>query len=175
MSRKIARAVGFANHSGADFASFLSEDLAAVSALFETTNIATARQIPTADILFLYTRFSTSGALDGTPDTGVRRVAQESRLKILVVASPIPEDTIQNAMSFPGRKTANLVFTLNRKGSAFAGFFQALVEKMRDGEDMLQAWVELAPQAPMETDHNPELVLLPEGGAIAFAPHRGQT
>jgi hypothetical protein len=172
MSRKIARAVGFANLSGADFASFLSEDLAAVSALFETTNIATARQIPTADILFLYTRFSTSGALDGTPDTGVRQVAQESRLKILVVASPIPEDTIQNAMSFPGRKTANLVFTLNRKGSAFAGFFQALFEKMRDGED--KAWVELAPQAPMETDDNPELVLLPEGGAISFAPRREQ-
>ena len=81
MSRKIARSVGFANLSGADFASFLSEDLAAVSALFETTNIATARQIPTADILFLYTRFSTSGALDGTPDTGVRQVAQESRFE----------------------------------------------------------------------------------------------
>lgn len=91
MSRKIARAVGFANLSGTDFASFLSEDLAAVSALFETTNIATARQIPTADILFLYTRFSTSGALDGTPDTGVRQVAQESRLKILVVAYQYPK------------------------------------------------------------------------------------
>jgi hypothetical protein len=45
---------------------------------------------------------------------------------------------------------------------------------MRDGEDMLQAWVELAPQAPMETDDNPELVLLPEGGAISFAPRREQ-
>lgn len=123
MSRKIARAVGFANLSGADFASFLSEDLAAVSALFETTNIATARQIPTADILFLYTRFSTSGALDGTPDTGVRQVAQESRLKILVVASPIPEDTIQNAMSFPGPKTANLVFHARSQRACVHGLF----------------------------------------------------
>jgi hypothetical protein len=76
-------------------------------------------------------------------------------------------------MSFPGPKTANLVFTVDRKGPAFAGFFRALFERMRDGEDMLQAWVELSPQAPMERDENPELVLLPEGGAIAFAPHRG--
>lgn len=175
MNREIARAVGFANLSGADFSSFLSEDLAAVSALFETTNIASVRQMPAADILFLYTRFSTSGALDGTPDTGVRQVAQESRSKPLVVTSPIPEDTIQNAMSFPGPKTANLVFTLDRKGPAFTGFFHTLFERMRDGEDLFQAWVELAPRAPMETDHNPELVLLPEGGAVAFAPHRGQT
>ncbi len=174
MSRKIARAVGFADLSGVDFASFLSEDLAAVSALFETTNIATARQIPTADILFLYTRFAANGALQGTPAVGVRQIAQESRSRILVVASPVPGDTIENAMGFPGPKIANLVFTLNRKGPAFAGFFRALFERMRDGEDMLQAWVELAPQGPMETDDNPELVLLPEGGAIAFAPHRGQ-
>jgi hypothetical protein len=53
MSSKIALAVGFANLSGADFASFLSEDIAALSALFETTNIAAARRIPAADILFL--------------------------------------------------------------------------------------------------------------------------
>jgi len=39
---------------------------------------------------------------------------------------------------------------------------------------MLQAWVELAPQGPMQTDDNPELVLLPEGGGIAFAPQPGQ-
>jgi len=45
---------------------------------------------------------------------------------------------------------------------------------MRDGEDMLQAWVEPTPQAPMETNDNPELVLLPEGGAIAIAPRSGQ-
>jgi hypothetical protein len=36
----------------AGFASFLSEDSAAVSALFATTNIATARQIPAAQITF---------------------------------------------------------------------------------------------------------------------------
>ena len=77
-------------------------------------------------------------------------------------------------MSFSGSKTANLVFTLDRKGPAFAGFFRALFERMRDGENMLQAWVELAPQRPMQTDDNPELVLLPEGGGIAFAPQPGQ-
>ena len=105
----------------------------------------------------------------------MRQIAQESRSKDLVVDfAGTLETPIENAMGFPGPKIANLVFTLNRKGPAFAGFFRALFERMRDGEDMLQAWVELAPQGPMETDDNPELVLLPEGGAIAFAPHRGQ-
>ena len=174
MSGKIALAAGFADLSGADFASFLSEDSAAVSALFATTNIATARQIRAAQILFLYTRFAANGALEGTPAVGVRQIAQEVRSRILVVASPVPGDTIENAMGFPGPKTANLVFTLDRKGPAFAGFFCALFERMRDGENMLEAWIELAPQGPTETDNNPELVLLPEGGAIAFAPRREQ-
>lgn len=35
---------------------------------------------------------------------------------------------------------------------------------------MLYAWVELAPQAPMDANYNPELVLLPEAGAITFPP-----
>ena len=39
-------------------------------------------------------------------------------------------------MSFPG---PNLVFTLDRKGPAFAAFFTALFESMRDAEDMLLA------------------------------------
>jgi hypothetical protein len=174
MSRKIPLTVGFANLSGADFVSFLSEDHAVVSALFERTNIGAERQIPATRILFLYARFAASGALEGSPAVGVRQIAEESGSRILVVASPIPQDTIQNVMSFSGSKTANLVFTLDRKGPAFAGFFRALFERMRDGENMLQAWVELAPQGPMQTDDNPELVLLPEGGGIAFAPQPGQ-
>ena len=149
MSSKIALAVGFANLAGADFASFLSEDLAAVSTLFATTNIATAQQIPAAQILFLYTRFAAKGALEGTPAVGVRQIAQEVRSRILVVASPISGDTIEKAMGFSGPKTANLVFTPDRKGPAFAGFFPALFERMRDGENMLKAWVELAPQGPV--------------------------
>lgn len=76
--------------------------------------------------------------------------------------------------AFPDQKLPIWFFTLDRKGPAFAGFFCALFERMRDGENMLEAWVELAPQGPTETDNNPELVLLPEGGAIAFAPRREQ-
>ena len=69
----------------------------------------------------------------------MRQVAQPSGSRILVVASPAPEDTIRNVMSFPGPKPANLVFTLDRKGPAFAAFFTALFESMRDAEDMLLA------------------------------------
>jgi hypothetical protein len=112
MSRKIPLTVGFANLSGADFASFLSEDHAVVTEL-ERTNIAAERQIPATRILFLYARFAASGALEGSPAVGVRQIAEESGSRILVVASPIPQDTIQNVMSFSGSKTANLVFTLD--------------------------------------------------------------
>jgi hypothetical protein len=73
-------------------------------------------------------------------------------------------------MKFPGPATANLIFTLDRIGAAFARFFCALFERMRRSEDMLYAWVELAPQAPMDANYNPELVLLPEAGAITFPP-----
>ena len=72
-------------------------------------------------------------------------------------------------MSFPGPKPANLVFTLDRKGPAFAAFFTVLFESMRDAEDMLQAWVELAPQAQMETNNNPELYCCPR---VAQSPSR---
>jgi hypothetical protein len=173
MSGKIALAAGFADLSGADFASFLSEDSAAVSALFATTNIATARQIRAAQILFLYTHFAANGALEGTPAVGVRQIAQEVRSRTLVVASPVPGDTIENAMGFPGPKTANLVFTLDRKGPAFAGFFCALFERMRDGENLLEGWVELAPQGPTETVIR-NLCCCPRVVRIAFAPRREQ-
>ena len=174
MSGKIPLTVGFSNLAGKDFVSFLAEDHAAVSALFESTNIAHGRQIPVTKILFVYARFAANGALEETPAVGVRQVAQEAGAKILVVASPIPENAIQSVMNFPGPKTANLVFTLDRKGDAFVSFFRTLFERMRDGEEMLQAWVELAPQAPTETNNNPELVLLPEAGGIALAPRRGK-
>src|SRR5262249_48842660 len=74
------------------------------SALFETTSIAVDRQIPATRILFVYTRFAANGALEGAPPVGVRQVAQASGSGILVVASPTPEDIIQNVMSFPGQK-----------------------------------------------------------------------
>jgi hypothetical protein len=109
MTRKIP---GFSNLSD-EFASFLSEDHAAVSALFKTTNIAVGGQIPATRILFVYTHFAANGALEGAPAVGVRQVAQPSGSRILVVASLTPEDTIRNVMSFPG---PNLVFTLDRKG-----------------------------------------------------------
>jgi hypothetical protein len=166
MTRKIP---GFSNLSD-EFASFLSEDHAAVSALFKTTNIAVGGQIPATRILFVYTHFAANGALEGAPAVGVRQVAQPSGSRILVVASLTPEDTIRNAMSFPG---PNLVFTLDRKGPAFAAFFTALFESMRDTEDMLQAWAELAPQAQMETNDNPELYCCPRV-AQSPSPRRGQ-
>jgi hypothetical protein len=51
-----------------------------------------------------------------------------------------------------------------------ATFFHALFDKMRNGENMLSAWVELAPQGSIPTDANLPVVvvLLAEAGKIAF-------
>jgi hypothetical protein len=71
MSRKIPLAVGFANFSGEDFALLASEDLAAISPLFETTIVATTQQIPRVDVIFIYARFAASGALEQSSQTVV--------------------------------------------------------------------------------------------------------
>jgi hypothetical protein len=40
---------------------------------------------------------------------------------------------------------------------------------MRQGEDMVLAWVQLAPQGPVHAQaDNPATILLPEAGKLAF-------
>jgi hypothetical protein len=72
-----------------------------------------------------------------------------------------------------GRKqkygAANLVMTLDRKGSSFGNFFQSLFTQMRNGASMPTAWAKLAPQGPSaQHAHCPDTIFACELGQLAF-------
>jgi hypothetical protein len=166
--QKIPLTLGFANLGGSELASVVDEDRAALAPLFVRADLASPHQLPAAPVLFLYARFDPDGTVRGTK-LGVRQIAQLTKAGIVVVASPNTGDSIKAALGLPGPKSANLVFTLDRKGPDFAMFFRRLFERMRQGEDMLLAWVELAPQGPGPSEiRAPETILLPERGRVAF-------
>jgi hypothetical protein len=168
LEKKIQIPIGFANMAGDDLNAILQEDFAALSPLFERTVVTAPGQISRAPILFVYAHFNEDGFFRGLGARGVRQIAEATQARLIVVASPISGETFQKAASVPGPKTANLVFTLDRNQQCFAAFFKALFEKMRDGEELLQAWVEIAPQGPMQRTDIPATILLPEAGKLVF-------
>ena len=167
-SQKIPLTLGFANFAGDEVVPLVNEDSVALSPLFKRTLSYQAPQLPGAHVLFLYVHLGPDGTIGGTK-AGVRRVVELTQAGIVIVASPNSGESIKATTDLPGPKSANLVFTLDRKGPAFPRFFRSLLELMRRGQDMLAAWVELAPQGPVPSaETNPELILLPEAGNLAF-------
>ena len=167
---KIPLTLGFADFSDDDFVVLIDEDSTTLSRLFEHVRVgAPAHNIPSAKILFVYTHLNENGTIRGSDGSGIRQIVQLTKSAVVVVASPNSAANIKNAAGIPGPKTANIGFTADRNGQAFATFFHALFDKMRNGENMPSAWVELAPQGPIPTDPNlPVVVLLAEAGKIAF-------
>jgi hypothetical protein len=119
-------------------------------------------------VLFVYARLNPDGTMRGTKSAGIRQVVEATKASIVVVASENSVDSINKTAAMPGPKSANLVFTLNRNGAGFATFFRRLFERMRDGKDMLLAWVDLAPQGPVQDPTLPATIVLPEAGRLAF-------
>lgn len=168
-SSKIPLTIGFANFSGTDLDAFVADDAMVLSPLFARSRVVDAHQIPSAEILFIYAHLKDDGTIEGTNGSGIRQIIQITNAAIVVLSSPNSSDSIQKAISLPGPKTANIIFTLDRNGIGFSQFFKDLFEKMRGGKDMLSAWVELAPQSPQDNLRNaPATLLLAEGGKIAF-------
>ncbi len=65
---------------------------------------------------------------------------------------------------------ANLVMMLDRKGDAFAHFFQRLVADMKSGTSMPRAWVKLAPQAQQAPHVDcPDTIFACELAPLAFS------
>lgn len=163
--------IGFTNLSGEDLEAIASEDATELSPLFAASKIVAPHQIPSAKVLFVYAHLNEDGTIQGAPASGIRQIVQLTNAEIVILASPNSSVSVQNAAALPGPNTANIVFTLDRNGSGFRRFFRELFEKMRDGKDMLSAWVELAPQYPEASlPYAPQTLLLAEGGKIAF-PH----
>lgn len=166
---KIPLTIGFANLSGADLDSIASEDATSLSPLFVQSRVVDHHQIPSSEILFVYAHLNEDGTIKGPTSSGIRQIVQLTNSAIVILASTNSSDSIQKAVALPGPKTANIVFTLDRNGDGFSRFFQELFGKMRDGKDMLSAWVELSPQNPNASNpYAPATILLAEGGKIAF-------
>lgn len=167
--QKIPLTIGFANLSGEDLAEIASEDATALSSLFVQSRVVPNHQIPSAEILFVYAHLNEDGTIKGSTHSGIRQVVELTKASIVVLASPNSANSIQSAAALPGPKTANVVLTIHRNGSGFSRFFRELFEKMRDGKEMLTAWVEIAPQQPnANPTYAPQTVLMAEGGKIAF-------
>jgi hypothetical protein len=146
----------------------LQEDVAVLSPLFEHVIATAPGQISRAPILFVYAHFNEGGFIRSFGPRGVRQIVEATQSRLVVVASPIPREVFQKAASVLGPKIANLVFTLNRNQQYFGAFFKALFERMRDGEDMLLAWVRIAPQGPVQRTDIPSTILIAEAGRLAF-------
>lgn len=162
-------AIGFANLAGPGFDELVAQDAQALGPLFMRSRVGKPHQIPSAEVLFVYTHLNEDGTIRGPKAVGVRQIVQTTHAAIVVVASPNSPESIRNAIGLRGPKSANLVFTLERNGEGFPRFFRALFEKMQAGEDMLSAWAALAPQHPgANAPDAPSTMLVAEGGRIAF-------
>lgn len=166
--KKIQIPIGFANMAGDDLNAILQEDVAALSPLFEHVIVTSPGQISAAPILFVYAHFNENGFFRDLGSRGVRQIVEATQARLVVVASAIPAETCQKVASVPGPRTANLVLTLDRKQKCFGAFFKELFERMRDGQEMLFAWVQIAPQGPVQRDDIPATILIPEAGKLAF-------
>jgi hypothetical protein len=164
---QIPLTLGFANLAGTDAVPLVDQDKAALGPLFKRVAAPEPTKIPAADVLFLYVHLNPDGTMRGTK-SGVRQVVELTKAKILVVASPNPSESITKAVALPGPKTANMVFTLDRRGSNFTRFFRGLFERRHGGQDMLLAWVELAPQGPNQSSDLPATILVTEAGRLAL-------
>lgn len=162
-------AIGFANLAGPGFDELVKQDAKALGPLFMRSRVGKPHQIPSAEVLFVYAHLNDDGTIRGPKTVGVRQIVQATHAAIVVVASPNTPESIRNAIGLRGPKSANLVFTLDRKGEGFPRFFRELFEKMQAGEDMMSAWVALTPQHPdAQAPDAPSTMLVAEGGKIAF-------
>jgi hypothetical protein len=171
-NKKIQIPIGFSNIAGDDLSTILQEDVAVLSPLFEHATVTVPGQISGAPVLFIYAHFTKDGYLQGSGARGVRQIVESAKARLIVVASPIPVEAFQKAARVPGPKTANLIFTLDRKQKCFGAFFRELFERMRDGQEMLSAWVQIAPQGPVQRQDIPATILIAEAGKLAFPPVR---
>ncbi|MDP1897954.1 MAG: hypothetical protein Q8K43_08715 [Sulfurimicrobium sp.] len=168
-SGKIPLTVGFLNLDGEHLDRIILEDASKMSGIFLRTVFARKEQSPESEILFIYANLDEAGSFENNRSESVRQIAQKSNASIVILASPNDSDRIKAAVNFPGPKTSNIVFTIDRKGAAFGQFFKTLFQNMRGGEDMLSSWVALAPQGPQSSSANvPVTILVAEAGKLAF-------
>jgi hypothetical protein len=166
---QIPLSVGFADLGSGNFEAQREADRKAIAPLFLKSAAPPPGHIPTAQVLFVYAALGEDGTIQGLPQkSGIRQIAEKTQAAVVVVANSNPQGAVQAAARLPGAKSANLVFVLDRKGDGLARFFVQLFREMMDGDHMLAAWVSVCPQGPQQSPDMPAMILLAEGGKLAF-------
>ncbi len=161
--------LGLLTVGGEEFAALIEEDRAAFGPLFSKIESGAGYQIPKCDVLFLYANVKGDGSFGLGADMTFRHVAERAGAIIAVLASNNASENISVAAGLTGPKRANLVWTLDRKGSAFANFFKALFTQMKNGKPMPRAWVTISPQQSSQLHRElPDTMCQMEAGQVRF-------
>lgn len=159
--------LGFLNLKGAAGEQILAEDKSALMGLFSNVLESSAAP-PSCDVLFIYCDIADDGRVSGAT-SGLRDLIRSSGARVVVVASENPAKSCIASAKKTGYGHANLVLTLERKGTVFSAFFNRLFTLMTKGKTMPLAWVKLAPQIPGHVHADcPETIFLAEAGQIGF-------
>jgi hypothetical protein len=159
--------VGFLNLQGERASALLESDADVLSPLFSECRSSDSG-LPRCDVLFLYCDIDASGRVENATDS-LRGLVKRARAYIAIVATENNVDAYKKALATQADWNSNLVLVLDRKGPAFAGFFQRLFEKMNSGASMLMVWVKLAPQIPgSDPPDVPGSIMLAEAGHVTF-------
>jgi hypothetical protein len=169
---KIPAGIAFVSIGSTRFEEARGADARMLAPLFRQSLAPEPGKVAKAQVLFLYADLQPDGTIQGLEQrVGIRQVVQATEAAIVVVASANDPEAVQAAIALPGPRTANLVFTLDRGGERLPRFFARLFGEMRDGTDMMAAWVKLCPQGPAAAAPDmPATLFLAEGGKLAFPP-----
>jgi hypothetical protein len=137
--------LGIVNLAGAAAQPLIAADAEALTPLFGEPARSDGAP-PSCDVLMFYGKLDATGKIAGSA-LGLRDFIERSGAKLLIVAT---ENDGNAYVAAAAGKTprANLVMTVERRGTAFPRFFRRLFARMFSGETMEQAWVALAPQVP---------------------------
>jgi hypothetical protein len=163
-----AQTLGLLDLSGGTAGALMAADRAALASLFRRVSESTDAP-PQSTLLLVYCTISSDGVILNSRRS-LREIIREAGAPVVVVATPNPGQSYTAAANRSKQLArANLVMTLDRKGDAFAHFFQRLVTDMKQGTSMPRAWVTLAPQSPRETHSDcPDTIFACELGPLAF-------
>jgi hypothetical protein len=165
-------AIAFLNLCGASCEEIAAQDQQEVGRLFRGKVRKTTAPTPSCDVLFLYCTLEPSGRIAGR-SLSLRDLIRDSGAKIAVIASETPPEMMSNR-EFPksiqqgSNPPVNLIIVGNRNGEAFGRFFVSLFRRMWNGVPMPLAWVELAPQGPMQRKDIPGTICIMEAGHVVF-------
>jgi hypothetical protein len=162
-----APSLGVLNLMGAAGHELLTRDLELIAPLFGTTRNS-EEQPPRCDVLLLYCELESNGRVQRSARS-LREIIRDSGASVVAVATNHSADAYVAAAPNLPFGQANLVMTLDRKGTALASFLAKLFRKMSDGSSMPAAWNELAPRDPeVNESDGPEAIFACERGQITF-------